>query len=78
MWELLGNILELVGTDPELEGNAWELRGKEDNQPASFFSAMRLNLFGPGVKKSLTMFGDGLPDFPELITLTIFLLTITN
>ena len=65
-------MLELVGTAPELEGNAWELRGKKDDLPASFFSAMRLDLFGLGVIKSLTMFGNGLPDFPELITLTIF------
>ena len=67
-------MLELVYSAPELEGNAWELRGKEDDLPASFLSAMRLDIFGPGVIKSLTMFGNGLPDFPELITLTIFLM----
>ena len=47
---------------------------EDDDLPASFFSAKRLDLFGPGVIKPLTMFGKGLPDFPELVTLTIFLM----
>ena len=67
-------MLELDGTAPELEGNAWELRGKKDDLPASFFSATRLDLFGPDVSKLLTMLGNGLPEFPEPITLTIFLM----